>query len=913
MRRDSNPYPFWPLQVLQPMMAARFAVFLCLVQTAMALTPTGLKTEYLENPQGLDVLRPRLSWILTATGRAQKQAAFQIQVADAAQQFKSGRGVIWDSGKVTSDQNFGVVYGGPDLPSGSRYYWRVRVWDQADKVSGWSSTARWEMGLLHPSDWKGKWIGGPNEMTCPLLRHEFQVSKKLKKATAYVFGFGFYELHLNGVRVGDYVLAPVNSNYSKYLYYDTYDVTSLLRQGGNAAGLWLGNGYDRNFNQYGYRWMSAKQAILELDLQFVDGTGSQMVTDESWKAAESPILSNSIYNGETYDARREKNGWDQFGYDDHAWQTVQLLPAPDGLLRSRLMPPIKVNDTLRPREMHQPKPGVFVFDLGQNIAGWTRVRAHGPAGTTIVMRHAEDLMPDGTLNTRTNRSAKATDTFILKGAGVEVYEPRFTYHGFRYVEVTGFPGTPTLDSLEGRVIHAAFAPVGNFHSSNPLLNRIHLNFQWGVMNNLMGSPTDNPTRDERTPCQMDSMMAEETALYNFDMNNYYAKWLQDIEGGRDGPNWSGDQVFLAWLLYQHYGNRRILEETYENSRQLIDAFATQAGKPNPWSDAFGDWCPPGRSGQYKDCFSEGEIVNTTIYYRATLLVSQMAEVLGKTSDALAYKERAESILREFNARHFKEATHSYGSGQQVTSVMPLAFDMVPSDQKPAVANALWERLMGKDQEHLDTGIFGTRYLFDVLIDNGFADAAYQALTQTTYPSYGHQISLGATTTWEQWHFTGGMETHDHAMFAGPGSTLYSRLGGIRPAQPGYREILIRPAFPKGLTSVTCSLRTVMGDVVSNWKAQNGLTLEITIPPNATAIVYVPAIDARQVTESDRPATQAVGVRFLRMENGYALFSVGSGSYRFVAPSRELNTHTLRLSRQRDIQQFSAGSISTPLR
>jgi alpha-L-rhamnosidase len=322
---------------------------------------------------------------------------------------------------------------------------------------------------------------------------------------------------------------------------------------------------------------------------------------------------------------------------------------------------------------------VFVFDLGQNIAGWTRLRARGAAGTRIVMRHAEDLRPDGTLDTKTNRSARATDTFILKGAGVEVYEPRFTYHGFRYVEVTGFPGIPTLDSLEGRVIHAAVKPVGNFQSSNALLNQIHRNFQWSAMNNLVGIPTDNPTRNERTPCQMDSMMVEDTAIYNFDMNNYYTKWLQDIAGGRDAPNWSGDQVFLAWLLYQHYGNRRILEDNYENSRQLVDAFATQAGKPNPWSDAFGDWCPPGQSGHYETCFSEGEIVNTSIYYRATRLVSQMAAILGKTSDARAYQERAESIRGEFNARHFKEANHCYGSGRQVTSVLPLVFDLVPSD------------------------------------------------------------------------------------------------------------------------------------------------------------------------------------------------------------------------------------------
>jgi alpha-L-rhamnosidase len=365
------------------------------------------------------------------------------------------------------------------------------------------------------------------------------------------------------------------------------------------------------------------------------------------------------------------------------------------------------------------------------------------------------------------------------------------------------------------------------------------------------------------------------------MNNYYTKWLRDIEGGRNDPDWSADQAFLVWLLYQQYGNRRVIEENYENSRQLIDAFAKQAGNPHPWSHGLGDWCPPWGSGKVPDCSSEGEIVNTSVYYRSTVLVAQMAEVLGKTADAQACRRQAEAIRSNFDASAFDTGAHCYGSGRQVTSIMPLAVDLVPSDQKSAVVNALVERLRGKDREHLDTGIFGTRYLFDVLIDNGFADAAYTVWNQTTYPSYGEQIAMGATTTWEQWHFKGGMETHDHAMFAGPDSTFYSRLAGIRPAQPGYKEFLIRPAYPRGLTSVTCSLATVMGDIVSNWKVQDGLTQEITVPPNATAIVYVPAIDVNQVKESGRPAAQAEGVHFMRREGGYAIYSVGSGSYRFT--------------------------------
>jgi alpha-L-rhamnosidase len=863
------------------MMGVCFILLSCTVPAVGALIPTDLRVEYTVNPLGLDVLRPRFSWILTAAGRAQKQTAYQITVAVSTEQLKAGRDIVWNSGTVDSDENFSIVYGGAALESGVRYHWQVRVWDQNGQVSSWSPAGWWEMGLLQPSDWKGKWIGTSSEMMSPLLRKEFRLAKKIQRARAYVFGFGWYELHLNGVKVGNNALAPVNSDYLKYLYYDTYDVTSLLASGGNALGLWLGNGYDRDYSKWGFRWMAAKRALLEVDIRLADGTSMNVVTDASWKATKSPILFNSIYDGETYDARQAKSGWDQFGYDDNAWQGVVLRSPPAGLLRSRLMPPIKVTETLQPRKMTQPKPGVYAFDLGQNIAGWSRLRACGAAGTRIVMRYAEDIHPDGTLNTTTNRAARATDTFILKGAGIEVYEPRFTYHGFRYLEVTGFPGQPTRGNLEGRVIHSAVQPVGTFQCSNPLLNQIHRNFQWSVSNNRMGIPTDNPTRDERTPCQMDSLVAEETALYNFDMDSYYTKLLDDIKwgGGELGgtpsdPDWSGDQVFLPMLLYQHYGDYRILEESYENAKRLVGAFTAQAARQNDWAKAFGDWCPAGKSGDYETCFSEGEIVNTCLHYRAMRVVSQMAAILGKASDSSAYADRADAILREFTMRYYTAATHSYGDGRQVTSILPLAFGMVQPSQRGPVVNALRERLRGTDHRHFDTGIFGTRYLLDVLIDNGFADDALEVLNQTTYPSYGHQISLGATTTWEQWQFSGGMESHDHAMFAGPDGTFYSRLAGICPALPGYREILIRPAFPRGLTFVSSSLRTVMGEIVANWSVQNGLVLEITIPANATAVVYVPTTDFRQVKESGRPATQAAGVRFLHMEDSCALFSVG---------------------------------------
>ncbi len=849
-------------------------------RSASGLEAVGLRTEYTINPLGIDVQRPRLSWTLTAAERAQKQSAYQVVVGSSQTALQPNAADVWNSGKVASDQNFGIEYSGPALRSGARYYWRVRVWDGRGAASQWSRAAWWQMGLLSASDWQGQWIGAAPEAPSPLLRKDFTVKKRVSRATAYAFGLGWYELRLNGGKAGDRVLAPVNSKYNKTLYYDSYDVTSLIRNGGNTVSLWLGNGYDKNYSRYGYRWMEAKRCILQLDILFADGTRSSVITDQTWKTSASPITANYIYNGESYDARREKSGWDTYGYDDGAWQAVSLYPAPQGAWKASMTPGIKIAETIRPVGVSSPQPGVYVFDLGQNIAGWIRLRVRGGAGETVVLRHAEDVRSDGTLNPRTNRDARATDTYVLKGAGTEVYEPRFTYHGFRYVEVTGFPGTPTLDSIEGRAVHSAVEAVGTFSSSDPLLNRIQNNFRWALLNNLMGFPTDTATRDERTPCQMDSVVVEDTAVQNFDMNQFYTKWLHDIAGETSVPVWSGDQVFLPMVLYEHYGDRRVLEENYENIKRTTDHFAATAESSKYWKDGYGDWCPPGQPGDYKNCFSEAEIVDTAMYYQAAVLTSRIAAVLGRSDDASRYGELAAAVKATFHSRHFNATTNTYGSGRQVTAVMPLAFGMVPEEKQQAVVKTLVDKLRGENRGHLDTGIFGTRYLFDVLIDNGYTDTAWATLGQTDYPSYGHQISLGATTTWEQWSFSGVMITHDHAMFAGPGATFYTRLAGIRPASPGYRQIVIKPHVPAGLANVKASLRTVMGEIVSAWDTASGYSQRIEIPANATATVYIPAPDVRSVRESGRPAETAAGVRFLRMEGGYAVFSTGSGSYTF---------------------------------
>ncbi len=851
----------------------RLGVGILLGGAALAgMRVTELRSEYQSNPLALDVAQPRLSWVLEAEGRGQKQAAYQVLVATTETALLHGRGDAWDSGMVENSANFHIVYGGKRLESGQRYWWKVRVRDGAGQVSKWSATAYWQMGLLDSEGWKGQWIGARETTASPMLRKAFTVSGPVRRATAHVVGLGWYELQLNGAKAGDTVLAPVNSDYQRVLYYDTYDVTAQLRQGANTAGVWLGNGYNENYSKWGYRHGGPLRALVQLNIEYADGHTASVVSDGSWEWSASPITANDIYNGESYDARLEAQA---------KWMPVELKSAPEGMLRSRLMPPIRAGKPLRTVKLATLKPGVYIADLGQNIAGHARIRVKGPAGTVVTLRHAEDLNADGSLDVTTNRAAKATDTYTLKGGAVETYEPRFTYHGFRYVEVTGWPGELTAADIDGIPVHAGVETVGTFESSNLLLNRIQSNFQWSILNNLMGVPTDTATRDERTPCQMDSVVVEDAAILNFDMDQYYTKWLADIEGQRSIPVWSGDQVFLPLRLYQYYGDRRVLERQYANIKGVVDHFTAKAAETKYWAAGFGDWCPPGPGG-YKGCFSEGELTDTAMYYQSAVVAAESARVLGQAGDEAHFAKLAASIKSEFLKRHYHAATHTYSSGRQVTSVLPLAFGLAPEGEASRIAEALAAKVQGDNTGHVDTGIFGTRYLFDVLADYGYADLAFKVLTGTTEPGYGHQISLGATTTWEQWAYKVSMETHDHAMFAGPGATLYTRFAGIQPAEPGYKRITFRPRVPAGLEHVKASVRTVVGVVESEWDTRAGYRHRVTVPANATAVVYVPAQSAEVVREGGRPAQTAAGVRFLHMADGCAVFEVGSGKYEFTA-------------------------------
>lgn len=735
-----------------------------------------------------------------------------------------------------------------------------------------------------------------DEADAPMLRKDFRLEpgKRVASARAYVYGLGFYELRVSGRKAGDRVLAPAATPFTSRNLYQTYDVTRLLRPGDNTLGLQLAEGYGPSFSQYGWRWSGPRQALVRLAVTYADGTREDVVSDGSWRWGEGAITSAGIYAGETYDARLRPTGWDAPGFDDSGWKPVRTVSAPSPRLEADTAPPIRVTRTLRPVKVTETSPGTYVFDLGQNIAGWARLRVAGARGTTVRMRYAEAVNPDGTLDTFTNRNAKATDTYVLAGTGrTESYEPRFTYHGFRYVEVTGLPEPPSADTLVGRAVHADVDDRARFDSSDALLDRIYRDNRWTILNNSMSYPTDTPVRDERTPAGMDVQAYQDASTRMFGMDRFYAKLLGDTAGGGLGgsPDMNGDPVTLTWTLFEQYGDRATLARHYDQMAAYVDSLAAKA--PDgiwPEGDGFGDWCPPvpaedSRGGMggpdvggYGWCFSEVSLVNTALYYHQADVTARAAAALGRDADAARFAALARRIAAAFDAHFLDAAGDGYGSGRQVTSVLPLAFGMVPPERRAAVGARLVRTVLDEDDGHLDTGIFGTRYLVDALNAAGRPDVALTVLDQRTYPGFGWEIAQGGTTAWEEWTYRSGMHTYDHAMFAGVDASLLTEFGGIEPAAPGYERIRVAPATPDGLDHASASIDTVRGRVSSAWRRTGGvLHLDVTVPVNATAEVRVPLPDGGRAAVTADHGAKEVGVR-----DGRAVFEVGSGRWSFVA-------------------------------
>ncbi len=907
------------------------------VGRAAGVEVKGLRCEYRAKPLGIDAPQPRLSWRLEASERGQRQTAYRVLAATSTKLLSEGKADLWDSGKVISGESVHVVYGGRPLRAGQRAHWKVRAWDRNDRASGYSEAAWWELGLLAPADWQADWITrrrlvplSEQQMfeddPAPLFRKEFMVGKKIRRARVYVSGLGYYELRLNGRRVGDQVLDPGWTTYSKRVLYSTYDVTAALQPGRNVLGVMLGNGW---FNPLPLRlWgkinprenltIGEPRVIAQLVVEYEDGMAQTMGTDESWKASQGPILRNSVYLGEVYDARKEEPGWDQPGFDDSGWEPAQAARGAWGPLQAQDAPPIRVTRTLKPVKLTEPKPGVHIFDLGQNFAGWARLRVRGPAGTRVRLRYGELLYPDGTLNGMTAacgqikgggrdyhydgkgapKTAWQMDDYILNGHGEEIYTPRFTFHGFRYVEVTGYPGKPTLASLEGLRLNSDVAPAGSFACSSERLNRIQQMVLWTELSNLFSVQSDCPHR-EKFGYGGDIVAAGEMAMFNFDMGRFYAKAVPDLAdaarpnggftetapfvgisdeglGERSGPvGWGTAHPFLLWGLYQHYGDKQLLEESYGAAKRWLELLQSRA------QDGILD---NGISDHESLVPKPRALTGTGFYYLNAKLLANLARVLGKEAEAAEAEALAETIKAAFNRRFLQPGTGRYDTATQACQAFALYLGLVPPEEKDRALAVLVRDIEETHRGHLSTGIFGTKFMLHALANLGRADVAFRVVNQPTFPGWGHMLENGATTLWEHWEFSDNTYSHNHPMFGSVSEWFYKVLAGINaaPDAAGFDRIIIRPQPVGDLSWVAASYDSVRGKVVSEWRREGAqFKLHVRVPVGVVATVFLPAREGAEITEGGKPVARSAGVRLLGRENGSAVIDLVSGEYDFA--------------------------------
>ncbi len=684
----------------------------------------------------------------------------------------------------------------------------------------------------------------PLPKRCPRFRRTFPLpDKPIRSAVAAASGLGFCELWVNGRKADPSRVMSPGMTFGDVALYERLDVAPLLRPGSdNTLGLWLAPGYSDDFSAYGWLWLAPMRAILRLEVVFRDGTCAEVVTDDAWETTpESPVLSASIYHGEVYDARLENAAWAAPQGAADGWRPAHVFP--DGpVLRLNAAPPIRLSDPLSALSVRETAPGVWTADFGQNRAGVVAVRARGARGTRIRIRTSELLGGDGAIDPWTNYRALSTDEFVLAGGGAaEEYTPRFTYHGFRYAEISGLPAKPEPGDLVSWAVHSDVPPASSFRCSDETLTRLHDAARWSMLSNFMSYPTDCPMRAERTPCRMDSQAYEDAACQFFDMRGYYDKWLSDIaelDGGN--PDMAADVATLPLRLWRHYGERDALARHYGPLKRYVAAQAEE--HPGFLFDkGFGDWCAP-NDGTWKGYFRSPALVNTALFCHAAQCAAEAASALCLADDAASFSRIADESAEAFNGRFLDASRAVYGGGTQTEMVLPLAFGLVPENLRAAVATNLARRIRDIDGGRIDTGIFGTRYIADVLCDMGECDLLVEMFAQPEYPGFGYLFANGATTLWEQWAFSGDMHSHNHAMFSGAASWLYSHLAGIRPAEPGYAALLLKPCFPARLSFVEATRRTPHGQVRIRWERMDGgIVLDIDVPADVPATLELPGL------------------------------------------------------------------------
>ncbi|MGI6543137.1 MAG: family 78 glycoside hydrolase catalytic domain [Limnochordia bacterium] len=877
--------------------------------------PTELRCEYMQNPLGIDEPQPRLEWLVNAgpNARGVKQTAYQILVASAGELLEKDEADVWDSGKVDSSQSTQVTYAGPELLPRQRYWWKVRTWCSGNmRPSPWSEPAWWEMGLLEPTLWQGEWIGAgmvssEESAPCAHLRTSFHVGKPVSRARVYVTALGIYELWMNGQRVGADLFTPGWTDYAIRVQYQTYDVTAQLHQGENVVGAILGDGWYCGYlawankkNLYG----AQPQLLVHLEIDYVDGTYQTVVTDDSWLWSTGPILYSDIYNGEYYDARLELPGWCEPGYNAEDWRPVRSFGRPQAILNASASPRVRRMQELTPVKVSELASGAVIYDMGQNMVGWARLRIRGKAGAKITLRFAEVLNPDGALYTENLRSAKCTDTYVSRGGAEEIYEPRFTFHGFRYVEVTGYAGRLDESNITGIVIHSDTAPTGSFSCSNAMLNQLQHNIVWGQKGNFLEVPTDCPQRDERLGWTGDAQVFIRTACFNMDVAGFFTKWLRDLNdaqspagaypsvapdvlhkrAGDGGPAWADAGIICPFTLYLCYGDKRILRRYYPQMRRYI-AYLRQVDPTR--RHCFGDWLNV-------DDPTPKDLIAVAFRAYCLQLMATIADVLGQEQDAAQYLDELKEVKTAFR-NEFVTPNGRLVSASQTGYVLALHFDLLQHQVRSQALERLVQRIHERN-DHLSTGFVGTPYLLSVLSDYGHIDLAYKLLLNEDYPSWGYPISQGATTMWERWdgyrHDKGfqtpKMNSFNHYAYGAVGDWMYRHVAGLDTSaqQPGYRRITIRPRPGGGITWAKAELRTAYGYAKVHWQiADDQFVLTVTVPHNAEATIILPTNDGAEILESGLPLTQAYGIELCDALDETVTCNVGSGRYHFSFPWR----------------------------
>lgn len=878
-----------------------------------------LSCEYKENPLGIDVKRPRLSWQIESDRRGVMQSAYQIQVSQSDSTFNE---IVWDSGVVKSDQSIHVEYAGDPLLSRTRYYYRVRVWDNQENVSSWSETAYWETGLLDSGEWVAEWITTEQEEEASsLLRKVFNTSGLIEEARIYATSLGLYELYLNGKKVSDWLFTPGWTSYNKRLQYQTYDVTELLNEGENVVGALLGDGWYKGY----IGWESQKEKygnkralLMQLHIKYRNGKEEVFVTDESWKANTGPIQYSQIYHGEIYDARLEKEDWCSAGYDDKDWKPVVKHTHTKDTLVAQENDPTRVIETLKPLQVIRTPAGETVIDFGQNLVGWVHFSVTADAGTEIVLQHAEVLDKDGNFYTDNLRSAKQTIRYTCKGEGVEEYEPHFTFQGFRYVKVEGYPGEIPLDKFKAKVIHTDMKPTGHFECSDELINQLQHNIVWGQKGNFLDVPTDCPQRDERLGWTGDAQVFIRTAIFNMNVAPFFTKWLRDLKADqlKSGgvpfviPNvledfagddisksnhssaaWGDAAVICPWTLYLCYGDKRILEEQYDSMKAWVEYIRAQGDNEYLWNTGFhfGDWLAlDAKEGSYFGA-TPNDLVATAFYANSADLLARTADVLGKVDDAKKYRELHQEVVTNFN-QEFVTPNGRLVAQTQTAHVLALMFDLVGGDIKKRIAESL-VRLIEEHDYHLTTGFVGTPYLCLVLSENGYDDVAYKLLLQKDYPSWLYQITKGATTVWEHWDgikedgsfWSEDMNSFNHYAYGSVGDWLYRVVAGIDTDEqsPAYKHMIIHPRLNREISYVKASFHSMYGEVRSEWYKENkNMKIKVQIPCNTTATVVLPLAKVEEVKENGIQLNHLDDkLTYRQLEEGTQL-ELSSGTYLF---------------------------------